>query len=86
MFCYVSQKLALEGCDKTWDQCRIKLKNLKVFWYVLLEYKNLTKTLGGPESIMSCMMLSGLPRLVGGLLSSRAKVFATFESKIAPSR
>jgi len=29
VFCYVSQKLALEGCDKTWDQCRIKLKNLK---------------------------------------------------------
>ena len=26
-----------------------------------------TRSLGGPESIMSCMMLSGLPRLVGGL-------------------
>ena len=29
MFCYVAQRLCAEGADKTWDQCRIKLKNLK---------------------------------------------------------
>ena len=29
VFCYVAQKLATEGSEKTWDQCRIKLKNLK---------------------------------------------------------
>ena len=29
VFCYVAQRLNAEGADKTWDQCRIKLKNLK---------------------------------------------------------
>ncbi len=29
VFCYVAQRLGAEGADKTWDQCRIKLKNLK---------------------------------------------------------
>ncbi len=29
VFCYVAQRLRQEGADKTWDQCRIKLKNLK---------------------------------------------------------
>merc|ERR1719433_460264 len=29
VFCYVAQKMALEGSEKNWDQCRIKLKNLK---------------------------------------------------------
>jgi hypothetical protein len=29
VFCYVAQRLCAEGADKTWDQCRIKLKNLK---------------------------------------------------------
>merc|ERR1711963_649734 len=29
VFCYVAQKLRAEGSEKTWDQCRIKLKNLK---------------------------------------------------------
>merc|ERR1711963_885846 len=32
VFCYVSQKMAGEGCEKTWDQCRVKLKNLKSQW------------------------------------------------------
>ena len=26
VFCYVSQKMAGEGCEKSWDQCRVKLK------------------------------------------------------------
>eukprot|EP00096_Caligus_rogercresseyi_P006482 TRINITY_DN2294_c0_g1_i1.p1 TRINITY_DN2294_c0_g1~~TRINITY_DN2294_c0_g1_i1.p1 ORF type:complete len:322 (-),score=131.11 TRINITY_DN2294_c0_g1_i1:158-1123(-) len=29
VFCYVAQRLCTEGASKTWDQCRIKLKNLK---------------------------------------------------------
>ena len=29
VFCYVAQRLCAEGAPKTWDQCRIKLKNLK---------------------------------------------------------
>ena len=29
VFCYVAQKMKAEGSEKTWDQCRIKLKNLK---------------------------------------------------------
>merc|ERR1712212_310459 len=29
VFCYAAQKLRAEGSEKTWDQCRIKLKNLK---------------------------------------------------------
>ena len=29
VFCYAAQKLNEEGSEKTWDQCRIKLKNLK---------------------------------------------------------
>ncbi|TRY75447.1 hypothetical protein TCAL_08366 [Tigriopus californicus] len=29
VFCYVAGKLCSEGAEKTWDQCRIKLKNLK---------------------------------------------------------
>ncbi|XP_040564570.1 uncharacterized protein [Lepeophtheirus salmonis] len=29
VFCYVAQRLCSEGANKTWDQCRIKLKNLK---------------------------------------------------------
>lgn len=29
VFCYVAQRMCAEGADKTWDQCRIKLKNLK---------------------------------------------------------
>ena len=29
MFCYVAQRMTAEGSEKTWDQCRIKLKNLK---------------------------------------------------------
>ena len=33
---------------------------------LLIYYSTYTRSLGGPESIMSCMMLSGLPRLVGG--------------------
>jgi len=32
VFCYVSRKMAGEGCEKTWDQCRVKLKNLKSQW------------------------------------------------------
>lgn len=32
MFCYVSRKMAGEGSEKTWDQCRVKLKNLKSQW------------------------------------------------------
>jgi len=32
VFCYVSQKMASEGCEKSWDQCRVKLKNLKSQW------------------------------------------------------
>ncbi len=40
----MAQRLGAEGADKTWDQCRIKLKNLKsqyryvkvrVVWYCL---------------------------------------------------
>ena len=29
VFCYVAQRMTTEGSEKTWDQCRIKLKNLK---------------------------------------------------------
>ncbi len=29
VFCYVATRLNAEGAEKTWDQCRIKLKNLK---------------------------------------------------------
>ena len=29
VFCYVAQRMTAEGSEKTWDQCRIKLKNLK---------------------------------------------------------
>ena len=29
VFIYAAQKLNAEGSEKTWDQCRIKLKNLK---------------------------------------------------------
>ena len=29
VFCEIAQRLVNEGADKTWDQCRIKLKNLK---------------------------------------------------------
>ena len=29
VFCYVAQRMTSEGSEKTWDQCRIKLKNLK---------------------------------------------------------
>ena len=29
VFCYVAQKMKSQGSEKTWDQCRIKLKNLK---------------------------------------------------------
>ena len=29
VFCSVAARLVEEGADKTWDQCRIKLKNLK---------------------------------------------------------
>ena len=32
VFCYVSRKMAGEGSEKTWDQCRVKLKNLKSQW------------------------------------------------------
>ena len=32
VFCYVSTKMAGEGCEKSWDQCRVKLKNLKSQW------------------------------------------------------
>ena len=32
VFCYVSQKMMTEGCEKSWDQCRVKLKNLKSQW------------------------------------------------------
>ncbi|XP_023328222.1 solute carrier organic anion transporter family member 4A1 isoform X2 [Eurytemora carolleeae] len=32
VFCYVSQKMYLEGSEKSWDQCKIKLKNLKSQW------------------------------------------------------
>jgi len=32
VFCYVSQKMFHEGSEKTWDQCKIKLKNLKSQW------------------------------------------------------
>ena len=32
MFAYVSQKMLSEGSEKTWDQCRVKLKNLKSQW------------------------------------------------------
>jgi len=31
-FCYVSRKMCGEGSEKTWDQCRVKLKNLKSQW------------------------------------------------------
>ena len=40
VFCYVSQKMASEGCEKSWDQCRVKLKNLKSQWrYVKADYE-----------------------------------------------
>ena len=29
VFCHVAARLNAEGAEKTWDQCRIKLKNLK---------------------------------------------------------
>ena len=29
VFCHVAARLNSEGAEKTWDQCRIKLKNLK---------------------------------------------------------
>merc|ERR1719400_1254960 len=28
-FCMIAQRMCTEGAEKTWDQCRIKLKNLK---------------------------------------------------------
>ena len=42
---------------------------------LLIYYSTYPRSLGGPESIMSCMMLSGLPRLVGGLHS----LFSSFK-------
>jgi hypothetical protein len=32
VFTYVSQKMLSEGSEKSWDQCRVKLKNLKSQW------------------------------------------------------
>jgi hypothetical protein len=32
VFCYVSRKMFSEGSEKSWDQCKIKLKNLKSQW------------------------------------------------------
>ena len=29
VFCMIAQRMCSEGAEKTWDQCRIKLKNLK---------------------------------------------------------
>ena len=29
VFCMIAQRMCTEGAEKTWDQCRIKLKNLK---------------------------------------------------------
>ena len=29
VFCLIAQRMCAEGAEKTWDQCRIKLKNLK---------------------------------------------------------
>ena len=37
VFCYAAQKLRTEGSEKTWDQCRIKLKNLKSQYRMLKE-------------------------------------------------
>ena len=54
----------LDGVIKT--QCEV----LQVCMKQLLKISKLTMSLGGPENIMSCMMLSGLPRLVGALRSS----------------
>lgn len=56
VFCYVAQRMCSEGADKTWDQCRVKLKNLKSnYRYVKdripnldsldLENENVVKTL-----------------------------------------
>ena len=33
----MSRKMAGEGSEKTWDQCRVKLKNLKSQWRYVKE-------------------------------------------------